>query len=192
MWTLFGVELNVCSQKLEVGLWPTGCGSAAINGNSGICIQASIERQWLECLKTQNFFLILFLELWFISFFAGTVCATTCVHAGLLSGKGTTPIPLPLWSSNQPLRSHHTAPQLLHQPVQFPCPPPRPCFTCFYHSLHQVTRHCDIHTASFQFTICSLVWLSLCPLLVTVSYHCISWVVVSVKLRMRSHGKCQV
>jgi len=83
-------------------------------------------------------FLILFLELWFISFFAGTVCATTCVHVRLLSGKGTTPIPRPLGSSDRPLRSHHTAPQLPHQPVQFPCPPPRPCFTCFYHSLYQV------------------------------------------------------
>jgi len=52
----------------------------------------NIDRQWLKCLKTQNFFWILFPEFWFISLFAGTVCATTCVHAGLLSGKGTTPI----------------------------------------------------------------------------------------------------
>jgi len=49
-----------------------------------------------EILKDSKLILSLFLEFLCISFFADTVRATTCVHAGLLSEKGMTPIPLPL------------------------------------------------------------------------------------------------
>jgi len=49
-----------------------------------------------EMLKDSKLILSLFLEFLCISFFAGAVRETTCVHAGLLSEKVMTPIPLPL------------------------------------------------------------------------------------------------
>jgi len=49
-----------------------------------------------EILKDSKLILSLFFEFLCISFFARTVRATTCVRAGLLSGKGVTLIPLPL------------------------------------------------------------------------------------------------